>query len=526
MPLRRLGGIPDLYDLDEDGMREVIEDTYRDLHLDRQNQVRRDVALENTRLRHTNNVLLQKLAIYCRCDFATLPPEILLMVFRLALPPRWLCSVTESWLPYSQDLSSVDLRMKLSILSVCKSWHRVGTELLYESVTLRRNTQIPVFVRALEGQEGLGALVKRLVINNFVPRGYSILHESETKKMVELCPNLSHMGFCPAFWIPDLPRSLPAMSSSITSLAFSDTVPYSTIFPSLVQLCQSLKCLSLTAPAILDETHPVLTFDKLEELRLAHQAHSVVPASKWRFPNLRRFWLDVVWFFHRTHEAIQQMAGFVNAWLDAYGPPITFFRLSSTFNYSRDQLQRMLDRCPTLEYLAMDQNPRGLTHSRVKFIVVWVAKSSYLITTDVLKDGFPSLHGCRKLNLATRYLPIQIVLSEAGEEEEAQTKDVDVDVDVDDNFWPAVIRDSIDPGSVNGFTVDRTDLSEDYVFEGNEDDQCSSDGSDTDESDSGSDAITVSDDGDCLREDPFYTGEDWEVDHDEALEIFYRTREE
>ncbi|KAJ7471869.1 hypothetical protein FB451DRAFT_1470855 [Mycena latifolia] len=174
-------------DTDDEDLRELFgqaQDSHRDIVLDRQDQVR--VAIENTRLKHANIVLLQKLATYCRRDFATIPPEILLMMFRNALSPRWsLRSDTPSLVPHPQRPLSVDLRMKLSIIGVCKSWHYVGTELLYKS--------------------------------------------SETKKIFELCPNLLYIGFAPAFCIPGLPFSLLAMSSSITSLEFSGASPMTTL---------------------------------------------------------------------------------------------------------------------------------------------------------------------------------------------------------------------------------------------------------------------------------------------------------
>jgi hypothetical protein len=129
----------------------------------------------------------------------------------------------------------VDLHMKLSILAVCKLWNRTGTELLYERVTLCRIMQLPVFVCALEGREGLSALVKHMGIDCFVPRGYSRLHEHETKQILRLCPNLSYVGFSPLFWIPELPCPLPTSSSSIISLEYSPYMPYLAILPKIPQ---------------------------------------------------------------------------------------------------------------------------------------------------------------------------------------------------------------------------------------------------------------------------------------------------
>jgi hypothetical protein len=74
------------------------------------------------------------------------------------------------------------------------------------------------------------------------------------------------------------------------------------------------------------------------------------------------------------------------------------------------------------------------------------------------------------------------------------------------------------PNSINGgVEFFRNDTSDDYVPNADDDD----DGSCTSDSDSGS-CITVNDDG--WMQDRFYRGEDWEVDHDEALAMFDRTR--
>ncbi|KAJ7879625.1 hypothetical protein B0H14DRAFT_1607467 [Mycena olivaceomarginata] len=151
-------------------------------------------------LQHTNDVLLLKLGIRCRAHFSELPHEILLMIFCYALPPRWLLSGSglQSMATYPNDILSVDLRMKHSLLSVCKSWNQVGTELLYESVALRRILQLPVFVRALDGRQGLAALVKRLDMNCFVPQGYYQLHDTESEADPSPLPESLPLGILPA----------------------------------------------------------------------------------------------------------------------------------------------------------------------------------------------------------------------------------------------------------------------------------------------------------------------------------------
>ncbi|KAJ7136686.1 hypothetical protein C8R44DRAFT_767673, partial [Mycena epipterygia] len=81
----------------------------------------------------------------------------------------------ESLPPFYHSIWSVDLRMKRSIIGVCRTWYRIALGLLYESVTLRRIGQMPAFVCALEGRHELGVLVQNLNISCFVPHRYSTL---------------------------------------------------------------------------------------------------------------------------------------------------------------------------------------------------------------------------------------------------------------------------------------------------------------------------------------------------------------
>ncbi|KAF7357811.1 F-box domain-containing protein [Mycena venus] len=326
---------------DPDTLHYVLERMrlrYREVSLDLKNLER--IQKENEALKYANNALSLKLGTYCRSQFARLPPEILFMISRHALPPRWMLSGTKSMPPYPQDVLSGDLRMKLSLLAVCKSWNKIGTELLYEKVTLRRITQLPVFVRALEGRQGLGPLVKCLDIDCFVPRGYSRLHQNETQRIMELCPKLIHVGFSPCFRIPGLACSLPAMmSSSVTSLEFNSSIPYSTILPSLIEHSQYLKSLALAIPDT--EGHPALAFSRLEDLRLKIEwEHSSL--LNWHIPRLQRLWLDA---HVRVNDDVR--VRITNAILDSYGSTLTFVRIGP--GYPILFLEQLLDRCPVLD---------------------------------------------------------------------------------------------------------------------------------------------------------------------------------
>ncbi|KAJ7680925.1 hypothetical protein DFH06DRAFT_432090 [Mycena polygramma] len=455
-------------------------------------------------------------------------------------------------LPYPTDVSSVDLRMKHALLSVCKSWHGVGTELLYEAVTLRRITHLPVFVRALEGRAGLGSLVKHLDVDCFVPRGYSKLHEHESKRILDLCPNLSHVGFSPVFGITGIPPILPAMSSSITSLAFSSSIPYSAILPALVHLCGSLTSLAFTIPSAEDD-HPTLTFDKLEDLRLTLELYSVVSGSNWRAPALRRLWLS------REHGTNTEVDPTVEQrrteeLLSTYGPTIRFLRLTAHHFLSQD----FLNRCPVLEHLVLHQAPDSITHPTLRFIDVFVSCDAIGLPSPTNK--LPSLRRYRHLDSATtllRHIPLTPDARAMGKNEEVgapghdkhtgaagDNEDGKVETPRINKVTPTTenlpVLLGFNERAVNGPPIHWADHSDpDYFPDDDDDDKgsvdYSSEYSDTDsDTDSDSDSDSDSSPGsDAVTDDegydlgnPYYVGEYWEIGRDEAIEIFYRTRED
>ncbi|KAJ7817257.1 hypothetical protein B0H14DRAFT_2842835 [Mycena olivaceomarginata] len=440
-----------------------------------------NLKMEISQLKYTNSVLLQRLGTYCRSDYASLPDE----NFARHFSQRSTAIM---------DISSVDLRMKLSILAVCKLWNCAGTELLYE--------RLPVFTRALKGQEGLSALVKHVGIDCFVPRGYSKLHEHETKQILGLCPNLSHVGFSPPFWIPKLACPLPT-SSSIISLEYSPCMPYSTstILPSLVLLSQTLESLTFTVPAAHDG-HPLLNFPRLEYLCLTITSSSV--AFKWLAPNLRRLRLSSYpcLGFRVTEELLR-----------TYGPTITSVQICSIAR----QDPEWLNLCPLLEHLSVAGSLSSWTHPRVRFIDIFTCQDSPFSTLELLLDNFPALLECRILDPAMNIAPDihQKTYGGAGGR-------------------VADFLEFTDPTSVNGGAFIWNDISDDYVPDSDDSDRGSDDSEyvlDSDKDDEGSDAsdsddaascITVSEDG-GYSEDEFYMQEYWEVGRDEALAIFDQT---
>lgn len=497
---------------------------------------------ENSRLQYINHALFQRLSEsnekllvrkqrlvvknaytslqrYCPCHLLKLPHEILLIVLRYTLPPSWLLTGEISLPPFAQSIWSADIRMKLSIIGVCKLWHQIGLELLYERVTLRRIGQMPAFVHALELRQDLGAFVRSVAISCFVPHGYAGLHNREAKKIMRLCPNLARFAFNPPLLMPNSPCSLPAFSSSITTLEYNSNVDYSLIIlPSLVHLFKTLETLAFTPPSLYDATHPTLTFGHLGSLRLHLTTGSVVP-SKWVMPHLRSVWLHAGSFY----EARKQLEA--EAFLHSHGRTVTCLRLSNIEIEIGASIQGMLDQCPMLEHIAVGASvltAGPLTHRAISSVDVFCfpGHRGADITFSSLKEGFPELSTFRTLDISmqflwdipTRTIPADWVLmrgADASRGNEDQNSDSD---ECHESAWISAIL-STNPDSDD-------DEDDDYVFDEAADDGGSVDTGSTSSSD-GESCTTDHDEGPYVQvKEEFYLGEKRKIGRQEALEIF------
>ncbi|KAJ7488309.1 hypothetical protein FB451DRAFT_1529584 [Mycena latifolia] len=439
------------------------------------------------------------------CDF---PDEILLDIFHHALPPSWVMSSSEALAPFP-PIWSADVRTKLAIVGVCKTWHHLGLELLYESVILQQIGQLPAFVRALEAREGLRALVRHLEISCFLPRGYFRLYDEETKKLFALCPNLSHFAFTPGFTLYRHSRLIPALPSTITSLEYGAAIEYSAILPSLVHLCATLRSLSLTLPDTYGADHPTLTFASLEDLRLDLAVDSTIPVSEWVIPGLRRAVLRNR--FRLGFPAYMKRETQLEVFLGAYGRTIRTLMIS--YLQSRS-LQDLLDRCPVLEHLGVSMALCAAPLNHATLTSVDIFNSSSFADGDFggLKGALPALRACKYLDdsLALenfRDLSLALPAGDVVVTDQASVSNLPF------SSWLTAILSEV------GAADDPSDDDPDYVFNSDDDD----DGGSVDDSDSSSnsdsDAVSVSEEGG----DEFHLEENWEIESEEALAIFRST---
>ncbi|KAJ7101306.1 hypothetical protein B0H15DRAFT_815620 [Mycena belliarum] len=463
-----------------------------------------------------------------------LPDEILLSIFRSALPPSWMMHWAKASPPFPL-MWSADMQTKLAIISVCRAWNRVGIEFLYESVVIRQIGQLPAFVHALETREGLGALVRHFDTSCFRPPGYHNMHDTEIKKVFALCGNLAHFVYTPSFLaraFTSTPRFgtdylSVVLPSTVTMLELGLLMDFPSILPSLAHLASTLISLSLTIPASVPLNHTELVFPRLKNLRISLPIlHRVVmpPALMlhWVMPALG----CLVW---RDEYAASDELGEL---LKACGQrlkslEILYFEILS---FAKRSLQAIFDYCPILEHIAVSygvySDLLGCSHPTLASLDVFVA-DTVPWPTDIISNplfighavnlnpqSFPSLRICRFLRGSSvlnelRYTPApalpptadgSIILELASLNNRA-TSDFPLS-----SWLPAFLSHEYD-------SDEDSDEDPDYVYVSEDDG-----GSVTDsESGSDSDAISVSDD------DAGNGAVDGEISAEEALEI-YRCR--
>ncbi|KAJ7214469.1 hypothetical protein GGX14DRAFT_610946 [Mycena pura] len=435
----------------------------------------------------------------------TLPEETLYFIFRLALPPSWVLIHGGSLPPFPRPIWSADMCAKRAITGVCKTWHRIGVEFLYENVMLRSIGQLPAFVRTLETRRELGSFVRRLDVSCMIPRGYSLLYSTEMEKLfsLNLCPSLTHFTVnpSPAEGVVGL-RAPIGTNSTITNLdiGMCDWVNYPDIYPSLAALSQTLASLSITLPADYDVGLPQLTFTHLENMRLDIRLSSVVPTAHWALPSLQRLCLPN---WETWEAAPDQIGGKLRDFVTVYGRSLTYLEAPQITR--TDLAQAVLESCPALVHLGLYVNGShflpaegaGLHHARVATLDIFAHPSSTFIRARSLelsgvdiarvRSRFPRLRAWRYVDTGMNFLadllpPPTLVVCNEGRFPE---------YDAPSSSYFAILMSDV------GCADEDSDVDPDYV-------QPESSDSDEDTDDTDDEM-------------------DWEIDRDEALVIYQQT---
>ncbi|KAJ7150774.1 hypothetical protein C8R46DRAFT_1043570 [Mycena filopes] len=461
------------------------------------------------------------------------PEEILLTIFRLALPPSWRGDPGNWAPPFPFPTWSSDVRTKLAFLRVCKTWYRIMLELLYQNVELRQIGQLVALTRTLENRPELGGLVQALKLCHIPHRRYRALHDAEMNKLFGLCPAVTDLTFDP---VPESSIFVLGNAHAITTLDLSDAARYSAVLPLLNTLSLTLESLSLTLHATYP-LYPPLTFRRLQNLRLGAGTKSAVfPTAHWVLPCLQR-----LSFRHNTDLGFDLGLDLVCTVLAACGPlpTLTHLHLAEVLPQSHsirvaghhDTLLDVLSWCPALQHLTTTQEllvrlAGSPPHASLRSLDMLgdhrgVIPDAYL---TYLQRAFPALRAYRAVDGPRAYFldTDATPLWERGGWTPAARLPVPVLVDtardycIAANSCYAVLIEHADDD------MDADDRDEDFVFQDEDDDGGSATATDSDreEEDGGSDDFDAypesSEDEDSDEE---------QVGAEEALAIYRRTLE-
>ncbi|KAJ7101280.1 hypothetical protein B0H15DRAFT_407869 [Mycena belliarum] len=339
-----------------------------------------------------------------------IPDEILLSIFRSTLPPSWMVYWPEESSPFPLKWSA-DMRTKLAIIRVCRAWHRVGIEFLYESVVIRQIGQLPALVNALETREGLGALVRHFNICCFPPPGYYDMHDTQITKVFALCGNLAHFAYTPHFTggvagvyythvesPPPFDRLHFVVPPTVSTLELGPVMNYPNILLSVAHLSSALFSLSLTLNGSNLLEHTKLVFPCLENLRIDCAGR---PILHWVVPALR----CLVW--RDEYTASEKLREFFRG----CGQKLKSIEILYP---AQQSLHAILDCCPIIEYIAVGYEEYvdflGSSHPTLASLDVFVDDTvpwypdtindpiSLSQGSNLNQRSFPSLRICRFLH--------------------------------------------------------------------------------------------------------------------------------
>jgi hypothetical protein len=282
------------------------------------------------------------------------------MIFWFALPPAVLLDlphVTDHQSPWSHAL-----RLKKSIVLVCKTWNYIGIEFLYEDIALRRESQVPSLLRTLETPPRiLGSFVKTITISALVSHRFGKSFSEKLQRIVNLCPRLSHFGVSPVSQLPDS-VTLPLVD--ITSLEFNENLRPSTFLPILNQVSNTLLSLSLHIAA---DLHAPIVLPCLKSLRASELDFGALDA--WSMPSLEQFTTTCS---SGTSEVN------IQAFCKSHGKFLQFIDLAfpakstNPTSFPSFPIQKIADVCPCLEHIVLRNwtSPPlpSISHPRIKWV--------------------------------------------------------------------------------------------------------------------------------------------------------------
>jgi hypothetical protein len=333
------------------------------------------------------------------------------MIFSWALPPSFLLDPSLAAGPRSPW--SQALQLKKSIVRVCKMWHAVGAEFLYEDVVFRRIGQIAAFVRTLETSTRISSnLVKKITILAYVPRRYGQSCSEHLQRIFSRCCHIYKFTLTSPNVLPDI--AFPIHNVCITTLEVNDTFKYHSLLLILTQVCDTLSSLSFHLRKS-ENLHTALCFPHLKKLvcDIWHPESAqalVVISSAWSLPSLQSLVFSTrSWLWTTSDESIS--AGMIHSFCLTHGKRLRFLLVGPCHLSSTTSMQEIVDACPSLEHLVarLDKSLLPIAHRKIKWIDLWPSEKPQWFTAEYpwemavfnqgvnVGDALPALRGVRTL---------------------------------------------------------------------------------------------------------------------------------
>jgi hypothetical protein len=331
-----------------------------------------------------------------RKPFEQPPPEILQVIFEHAIPPNFLTDLTASFSPNS--LWCRVLQQKLSLLSVCQAWYRIGIPFLYEDVSIRRIYQLGNLLHTLGSSDSsyLKDLIKTLNMHCFVPHLFHGVFKMQLTQLFEICPRLTSFSHTS----PPSLAALPSLPPTLTHLELGEEINPSVLQEVLESLSPNLISLSIYITDLHDSNS--YSFPRLESLSfvIGISRWELRSEVRWELPRLR--YLTVRMLFWPVTFSWNHLGPFLKkngAQLKSFHiHPETDCRCMSEFIV---EIEGILELCPSLERFVLHPRPVPATHQRIKWFRagndIW--DSSFPNTSPghrIATAAFPSLKTLRK----------------------------------------------------------------------------------------------------------------------------------
>lgn len=462
------------------------------------------------------------------------------------------------------------LRTKKKLAGVCWDWYRVGLEILYEEVIIRRIGQISALLRTLETGPYFGTIIKSLEVNCFVPKAYFSLFRENIGKIVKHCPLLHKIAFVPQVYLLEHPVPFPisflGISRTITHLKCDPSFDFNSVAPGLVHLSQTLISLSVTfssqettpsdtkallshlryleircdRPSSIDILHQVLIVPALTHFTLActncrgsrlSDFSSILQFCASRGSNLRRLQLNCICTDVRDRSAVTDIFQEIFNGCPFLEHFVQFAKCSAYLLSLSHPTIRWIDEWDDIDVPGRYLLPDPQSHESNPFTSVSSLESVDTPTEPIhrLVSCYPNVQGLRRFHASLRgqlQLPILLPPSTRSNFEfnypglfikywNGSFYRMDGWLDADDL--------SDEENSKSSGSSTSSDSNSEGMYhpsdeEGKDDDSgssCSDDSSDR----SGATDIEAG------LTDEFYDGEDWEADNDTALSVFADTTE-